>query len=74
LIRERCLLNIRRILFTPQNFDSGIGIIDGKDMQIRLCNVGSVSEYFSLDLGVKTLIRGVRVSWYFLGRGQTILT
>jgi len=67
-------LNIRRILFTPQNFGSGISIIDGKDMQIRLCNAGSVSEYLSCDLWVKTLIRGVRVSWYFLDREQTILT
>jgi len=57
--RERCLLNIRRMLFTLQNFGSGIGFIDGKDLQIRLYNGGSVSEYFSWDLGVKTLTRGL---------------
>jgi hypothetical protein len=52
-------LNTGRILFTPQNFGSGIGIIDGKDIQIRLYNGASVSEYFIWDLGVKTLTRGL---------------
>jgi len=47
------------MLFTLQNFGSGIGFIDGKDLQIRLYNGGSVSEYFSWDLGVKTLTRGL---------------
>jgi hypothetical protein len=35
---------MRRKLFTPQIFGSGIDIIDGNNIQIRLCNGGSVSE------------------------------
>jgi hypothetical protein len=43
-----CLLNIRRKLFTPQNFVSGFDIIDGKNIQIILCNGGSVKRMFQL--------------------------